>query len=248
MRRFAILAACAAALTSCGGGGSADVNPATTFRPNVVGDAWNYQVETINFGVFGSYGGTLSEAFSSDTFNGGPSIRFTRSFDLSFPSGPTTISSYEELSPAGVLLAEQDGSGLSNVVSNTFNVPTPLSLSTQASGVLTLADGSSYTITYKIVGKTQMITLAGTFACWIVNQTVTHSDGTVDTYTLWIAPETGNYVRITDTTTNTDGTGYQYTASLTSIVTLDPPVAGATAPARPTPQMQSFPSLRGPSK
>ncbi len=203
------------------------MNPATTFRSNVAGDAWNYEVETINFGIFGSYHGTLTEALTDDTYGGSKSLRFTETFNLQLQTGPAAITSYEELSPSGALLAELDNGTLTAVKSDTFSVPTPLSLSTDTTGVITLADGTSFAITYKIVGKTQLSTPAGSFSCWVVHESVVHSNGTTDAFTIWVAPETGNYVQVADKTVNPDGTGYQYTASLTSIVTPNAATVGS---------------------
>lgn len=203
---------------SCGGGGGVPVNPATTFRSNVVGDSWNYSV-SINFGKFGAYRGTLSNALTADTYNGSPSIRDTSTFFLQLKTGPSTITSYSELSPTGVLLADMVNTVLYPVTSDTFGVGHTIGPKTSTAGVITLSNGETITETYKVTGAESVQTAVGTYACWVVSQTVIDSNGTKDYFTLWVAPETGSYVKIADRTLNPDGTGYTYVASLTSAVT-----------------------------
>ena len=218
MRRISILAVCAMVLSSCGGGGGGIVHPATTFRANQVGDIWLYSV-AINFGQFGAYTGTLTDSLTSDTYNGQPSIRNTQTFNLLLNTGPSTITSYSEISPQGVLLADMVSAVLYPVTSDTFSTGSTIGSTTSDSGVITLSNGETITETYKVIGTEVVQTQVGSFACWIVKQTVVNSNGVKDDFTIWMAPETGNYVRIDDTTQNPDGTGYTYTASLTSIVT-----------------------------
>jgi len=225
MKRIVPLVSCAVLLASCGGGGSgASVQPATTFRSNQVGDSWNYSV-SINFGQFGAYRGTLNEGLTADTYNGLASIRDTQTFNLALNTGPSTITSYSEISPQGVLLADMVNAVLYGVTSDTFSIGGSIDSTTSTSGVITLSDGVTITETFKVIGAEVVNTAAGSYACWIVSQKVVNSNGTSDSFVIWMAPQIGNYVRITDTTVNPDGTGYTYTASLTSMVN----VAGATA-------------------
>lgn len=214
-----------------------DVHPATTFRANEPGDTWNYSV-SISFGQFGAYAGTLSNALTSDTYNGAASVRDTQTFNLALNTGPSTITSYSEISPSGVLLADMDNAVLYAVTSDTFSTGSTIGPTTSTSGMITLSNGVTLSETYKVIGAEWVQTAAGSYACWIVSQKVVNSDGTKDDFTIWMAPETGNYVRITDTTVNPDGTGYTYTASLTSIVTVLPQYRNTE-----TPQYRSAPSL-----
>ena len=205
------------ALCGCGGSGGGPVVPVATFSATGPGDTWNYAVN-IDFGVFGKFAGTLTEALTNDTYNGNPSVRFTRTFNLQITSGPAILTSFEEISPAGRLLAESVNGSPVAVTQDTFSTPSTLSQTTSTSGEISLDNGESFSSTYRVVGVARTQTGAGTFACWLVNQNVTHSDTTTDAYTMWIAPETGNYVRVKDTTVNPDGTGYTYIAVLTSHV------------------------------
>ena len=219
MKRVALLLGCAVAAASCGGGGGgqAVVQPSTTYRANVPGDSWSYAVN-IDFGQFGSYTGTLSQSLSNDTYNGAPSIKQTQQFDLMLKTGPSNVTSYSEFSPTGQLLAETINASWEVVSSDTFNVPSTPSIGASSSGVISFASGLTTTETYKIVGAAPVATAAGSYNCWIVDQSAVRSDGVSDKFTSWVAPETGNFVVLKDTTNNGDGTGYTYTARLTSLV------------------------------
>lgn len=220
MRRLALLVGCAVAVSSCGGGGGSPtvVQPVSTFRANQPGDSWNYVV-SINFGQFGSYTGTLSQSISNDTFNGSPSIKQTQVFDLALKTGPSSVTSYSEYSPTGVLLAETINAVLLTVATDTFNVSGTLSSTTNDSGVITFTSGLTIDDTYRVIGTGATSTPAGSFNCWIVDQSAVRSDGVSDEFETWVAPETGNFVKLRDTTNNGNGTGYTYTATLTSMVT-----------------------------
>jgi hypothetical protein len=52
-----------------------------------------------------------------------------------------------------------------------------------------------------------------------MTQKVQNSNGTKDTFTIWMAPEIGNYVQIKDITNIPGGPVYTYTATLLSTVT-----------------------------
>lgn len=209
-------------LCACGGGGSPyAVQPAATFRSNGPGDSWNYNVSITFTGYganFGTYTGTLTEAMTSDTYDNQDTVRFSQTFNLNLQQGPANISSYSEIGLNGQLLAEVDNGQLVAVTSNTFQPPSTLGPGVSAKGTVTLADGTSLAETYTVVGAEDVVTDAGVFRCWKVDQTVAHSDGTSDAFTAWVAPETGNYVKLSDTTTNPDSTAYTYTVSLTSMV------------------------------
>ncbi len=219
MKRVALLIGCGVTLASCGGGGGqVEVLPATTYRANGPGDAWDYSVQ-IDFGRFGAYSGTLTESFSDDTYNGSPSIKKTSVFNLALKTGPSTITSYAEFSPSGQLLAETVNAVVQVVSSNTLSVPSPLAIGNSASGTLTFNSGLTIAETYKITGAQNVSTPNGVYSCWIINQTAKRSDGVSDKSISWVAPETGNFVMLKDTTDNGDGTGYTYIAKLTSIIT-----------------------------
>jgi hypothetical protein len=173
----------------------------------------------INFGVFGAYKGTMTEALTGDTYNSLPSIRDTQTFYLTLKTGPATLTSYSEISPQGALLATTLSDVLYAVTGDTFSVGSTIGPTTSTTGVITVSTGETLTESYKVVGSESVVTQAGTFACWIVNQKVAYSTGASDDFTMWVAPETGNFVRISDKTIDADGTSYTYTASLTSIVT-----------------------------
>ena len=210
-----------AIMASCGGGGGASsppVHPATTYRANNVGDSWTYNVN-IDFGIFGKSTGTLVQALSSDTYNGQPSIRDSQAFHLQTPSGPSSTYSYSEISPQGVLLAVMVNTVLYGVTDNTYSTGNTIDASTSASGVITLSNSSTLTEHFKVLGAEYCVTPAGTFACWVAEQTVVNSDGTSDRFTMWIDPSVGTYVKITDTTKNPGNVGYTYTSILASMVT-----------------------------
>jgi len=217
---------CAVLLASCGGGGGGSaVHPVTTFRANIPGDSWMYDV-AINFGQFGAYKGTMSEALTDDTYNGQATVRDTQTFNLALKTGPSTTTSYSEIALDGTLLAIMLSDVLYAVTSDTFFLGATIGPTTSANGVITVSTGETLTQSYTVVGQEEVQTAGGRFACWIVSQRVSYSTGASDNFVLWVAPETGNFVKITDTTNNGDGTGYTYTASLTSMVT--------AASARPT--------------
>jgi hypothetical protein len=216
--RLLAIAALSSALTACGGGGGSSIHPDTTFRSNAIGDSWTYSV-SIDFTGFGTYGGTLTEALSSDTYNSAQTIRSTQTFDLQLQQGPATLTSYSEIGTSGTLLAMEVNGSLESVASDTFSVPSTIGAGTSTSGKISLADGETLTETYRVVGTATVATEAGTFECWVVRQTVAWSDGASDAFTLWEAPQVGNYVKISDFTTNSDGSSYSYSASLTSMVT-----------------------------
>ena len=218
MKRVALLLGCGIAVASCGGGGGGQttVTPATTYRANGPGDAWDYSVQ-IDFGRFGAYKGTLNESYSDDTYNGSPSIKKTSVFNLALKTGPSTITSYAEFSPSGQLLAETINAVLEVVSTNSMAIPYPLGLGQSATGTLTFASGLTILETYKISNAQLVSTPDGTYSCWVVNQTAKRSDHVSDTTIQWVAPETGNFVMLKDTTDNGDGTGYTYIARLTSI-------------------------------
>ncbi|MDR3689881.1 MAG: hypothetical protein P4L46_10915 [Fimbriimonas sp.] len=219
MKRWPLLAGLAFLLSGCGGGGGTSaIHPSPTSRSNQPGDAWNYVV-SIDFGKFGSYRGTLSDTLSNDTFNGAPSIRETQVFDLLLKTGPSVITSYAEYSTTGQLLAETIDAVLQTVQSDTFATSGTFALGNSDAGTITFASGLTIAETYKVVSVGAASTSVGSFDCWIVDQTAKRSDGVSDRFVLWIAPETGNSVRMQDTTNNGDGTGYTYTASLTSMAT-----------------------------
>lgn len=219
MKRYALLISCSVLLASCGGGSSGvAVRPASTYRANQIGDSWTYTV-SINFGQFGSYPGTLTEALTSDTYNGEASIRDSQTFHLALNTGPATISSYSEISPSGVLLAEMVNAVLYSVTSDTYAEGDLIGPTTSAGGVVTLSNGDTITESFHVEGAEWVQTPAGQYACWVASESVVNSNGTKDSFTLWIAPETGNYVRVVDKTLNPDGTGYTYTAALSSMIT-----------------------------
>ena len=244
-RRIALLPIAAFLLISCGGGGESAVRPQNSFRANNIGDSWNYDV-SINFGQFGAYKGTIVEALTADTYSGQSTIRDTRTFYLTLKTGPATITSYSEISLKGVLLATMVNAKLYDVISDTFTVGRTIDGSTRTAGVITLSNGTTLTETYRVVGTEKVATKAGTFDCWVVAQTVISSDGTIDRFTMWVAPEIGGYVKISDRTVNPDGSGYTYVASLTSIVTPPPPKGVNPTPlARPSSfALPSFRTLR----
>jgi len=197
------------------------VNPATTFRANVPGDSWNYSVsiDFESYGTdFGTYTGTLNENLANDTYNNQPSVRSSSTFNLQLQYGPATITSYSELATTGGLLAEEENGNLVAVTGDTFSMPSTIGPDTNVSGTVTLAGGETIAESYKVFSKAQISTQAGTFECWLVAENINRSDGSSDTIKLWVAPETGNYVKVVDSTTNSDGETYTYTALLTSMV------------------------------
>ncbi len=216
MKRLLVASVAGSMVAGCGGG--TPVHPASTFRANKPGDSWNYAV-SIDFGIFGKYSGTLTESISADTYNNQSSVRSTRTFYLQLQNGPATITSYDEFSLDGALLAELVNGNLVAVTGDTFAVPSTIGPSTAVSGTVTLADGETITQTYKVMDTARVSTQGGVFDCWVVRETVNRSAGSSDVFTLWVAPETGNYVKISDNTTNSDGSTYSYTATLTSMVT-----------------------------
>ena len=205
------------------------MQPASVLRANGPGDSWNYSVSITYSDGFGTYTGTLAEALTSDTYNNQPTVRSTRTFNLTLSSGPATITSYSEVGMQGQLLAEFDNGTLEAVTGDTFQSPATLGPGVSASGTVTLADGTSLHETYRVVGSASVMTAEGAFNCWVVDQEVDHSDGTKDVFTAWIAPETGNYVKLTDTTTQPGALTYSYTVSLTSMVSPTAEQAGLTA-------------------
>jgi len=218
MRIWIALPLAVGLLAGCGGGGGSSPTPPANGRANKVGDSWEYSVD-IDFGFFGQYQGTLSEDLSSDTYKGNPTTKFTRTFNLNLQQGPAVLSSAQQISSNGKLVAETVNGDFVDVVSNTFVPPPAFVKGAQSSGVLTLANGQTFTETYKVVGASSVVTAAGKFNCWLIDEEVDHSDGITDTSEFWIAPEIGNYVRLVNTTINPDGTGYRYIASMTSNVT-----------------------------
>jgi len=210
------------AAIGCGGsaGPSGPVTPVATYRKNAPGDAWNFNVTlSINGGTLGTYKGTLEEAMANDEYNGAASVRYDRIFHLQLQTGPATLTGSVQLSPDGGLLAEYLNGAYVNVVSDTLSIPSTLAVGVQASGRITLENGMTFDETFSVVDKQRVVTGAGTFDCWVVNENVAASTGTVDTFKLWIAPQTGNYVQFTDTTVNADNSDYTYNANLTSLVT-----------------------------
>jgi len=205
-------------LAGCGGGGGSSSTLSTHSRANKAGDSWDYSVD-IDFGIYGQYKGTLSEGLTSDTYEGNPTTRFTRTFNLVLQQGPAVITSEEQIGSNGKLVAETVNGQFVDVVSNTFVPPPAFVKGAQSSGTLTLANGQTFNETYKVVGAASIVTAAGKFNCWLIDEEVDHSDGTTDTSEFWIAPEIGNYVRLVNTTINPDGSGYRYVASMTSNVT-----------------------------
>lgn len=132
-------------LVSCGGGGGGgSVSPVTQFRSNTVGDSWNYSV-AINFGVFGAYKGTMTEALTGDTYNSLPSIRDTQTFYLTLKTGPATLTSYSEISPQGALLATTLSDVLYAVTGDTFSVGSTIGPTTSTTGVITVSTGETPT-------------------------------------------------------------------------------------------------------
>ena len=244
MKRFGLLVGCAVAVTSCGGGGgnTPPAQPVATYRANAVGDSWTYKV-AIDFGQFGSDKGSLSSVLTADTYNGQPSIRDTEDFLIDYSTGPHDTVSYSESSTNGTLLATMVNAVLYGVTNDTFSIGSTLSQTTSASGVITLSNGETLTETFRIVGTAYCTTPAGKFACWVATQSTVDSNGTTDHFTMWIAPETGNYVQLKDTTLNPDGTGYTYTASLTAMVSAPKrPTSSGNSPSFGIPQRLSFPS------
>ncbi len=239
MRKVALLLGTTIFATSCGGGGVSAVDPVSTYRENLPGDSWQYDVQ-ISFGKFGSYTGTLDILLETDTYKGAPTIKRTQVFHLALKDGPATITSYSEYGADGKLLAESVNAVLLDVISNTLVVPYPFRIGNRASGVTTLSDGSTINQTYAVVDAQPVNTPAGPFSCWVVDETAHRSDGTSDTYRIWVAPETGNYARITDTTVNPDGSGYTYTASLKGSISVRPD-------ARPSAHTPYFPDARLPN-
>jgi hypothetical protein len=161
----------------------------------------------------------MTEAITSDTYNGNPSVRFTRTFVFQLPQGPSTQVAYSEFDPTGKLLAETVNGSLEAVTSNTFDVPSTLTPTTSVTGTITFADGSTFQETYKVVGYQTVSTPAGTFDCWEVNQTDENSNGNMDTYKLWVAPQTGNYVILDDKTVGPNDNDYTYNVTLTGLTT-----------------------------
>lgn len=213
---FAVFAPAAVLLVSCGGGGATqEVHPATSFRVNNVGDSWTYSV-AIDFGQFGAYKGTMTDALTSDTYSGQPSVRDTQTFNLALKTGPAVLTSFSEISAQGALLATTLNDVLYPVTGDTFHVASTIGPTTNDAGVISISTGETLTETYKVIGAERMATPAGTFNCWIVLQKVVYSTGASDDFAMWIAPEIGSFVRITDKTINADGSGYTYTAVLTS--------------------------------
>jgi hypothetical protein len=243
MKRVGLLVGCALCLASCGGGGNNPIaHPVSTYRANGVGDSWTYKV-AINFGQFGSDTGSLSSVLTADTYNGQPSIRDTEDFTIDYANGPHDTVSYSETSTSGLLLATMVDAVLYNVTSDTFSTGNTLSPTTAATGVITLSNGETLTESFKVVGTAFCTTPAGQFACWVATQSTIDSNGTTDHFTMWIAPETGNYVQIKDTTLNPDGTGYTYTASLTAMASAaNRPTSTASSPSFGIPRRISFPS------
>jgi hypothetical protein len=233
---LALVPVLAALASSCGGGGGSIPDPASTYRQNQPGDQWNYSV-SINFGIFGSYGGTLTEVLSPDTYNGQPTTMDTRTFNLQLQTGPGTITDYTETNAQGQLVAEDINGALEGVTSDTFNPPSQLALDQSASGVIAFSGGLTFTETYRVSGAEYINTPAGQFDCWVIQQTNMHSDGTSDSSTSYVAPEIGNAVKIVETTVNPDGSGYTYTATLTSTVapvSANYPLRSIRLPSAPT--------------
>ena len=229
VRRIAWLVTGAFIACSCGGGGGGvgtQINPVATYRANQPGDEWDYAV-AINFGKFGAYKGTLTITLANDTYNGSPSIKQTQVFNLQLKTGPSKITSYEEYSPKGVLLAETIDAKLQVVSSNTLSVLSPLAIGNISSGTLTFQSGLTIDETYKITSAAAIATTIGNYNCWVIDQTAKRSDGVSDTVRMWVAPETGNYVVLKDATDNGDGTGYTYTAKLTTLIA---PISGNHEP------------------
>ncbi len=218
MKRIPILISCAFVVVSCGGAGAGVPQPATLFRANVAGDTWVYAVN-INYGIFGDYNGSLSNVLTSDTYQGKPSVRDTQTFILLLNTGAATITSYSESSSQGDLLADMVSGVLYPVTSDTFVIGPTIGPSTADSGAITLSNGETLTESFKVVGAEWVSTRAGNFPCWVAQQQATNSDGTTDTFVLWMAPEIGTYVKITDTTEIAGVVQYSYTASLVSLVT-----------------------------
>ncbi len=219
LKRSLPLIGCAALLSSCGGGGgvpATPVVPTSTYRSNQVGDSWTYAL-SINLGKLGSGKGTLRHGLSTDTFNGQPAIRDSNSLQVLLKSGLTTSSGYSVISMQGALVATTVNGTLYQVTGNTFNTGSSIDGSTNSSGVITLSNGQTLTETYKVVGTELCTTPSGTYKTWVVKQTALDSTGILDEFTLWIAPETGSYVKIRDVTTTLIGPAYSYTATLTSM-------------------------------
>jgi hypothetical protein len=171
----------------------------------------------MHLGKQGSGRGTLTHGLSSSTLNGQPTIRESEAFQFKLPAGETTSSGYSEFSLQGVLLATSVNGSLLAVTSDTFNTGSTIDAKTSASGVITLANGQTLTETYKVVGAELCTTPSGTYKTWVVKQTVLNSAGILDQFTLWVAPETGSYVKISDVTSTPIGTAYSYTASLSAM-------------------------------
>jgi len=213
------LAVGALVMASCGGGGgSLSAPPATSFRANIPGDSWTYNVH-IDFGSLGSFPGSLSVALTNDTYQGVPTVRSTQTFVIDTNNGPSSVVSYAEIGLDGQLLAETQNGILLAVTSNTFSIPGTIGPNTSSSGVTTFSDNETITQTFNVVGTDQISTPSGSYSCWVATQKAVQSTGTTDAFRIWEAPETGNYVRLTDTTTSTNSAGYTYTASLASTVT-----------------------------
>lgn len=219
-RRYGALIALVPVLTACGGGGGtgAPVKPVSTYRANTVGDSWTYDL-SIDLTQKGSGTGSLIHGLSTDTYNGSPSIREYQTFSFKINGQLSTSDGYSELSTDGALIATDVNGTVYPVTSDTFNTGNTLALGTKASGVITLSNGETLTESFEVVGAQNVATPAGTFACWVTKQKVVDSGGITDNFTMWIAPETGSYVMISDVTTTPLGEAYTYTAKLSQFTT-----------------------------
>jgi hypothetical protein len=202
----------------CGGSGGSNFDstpPVSAFRPNAVGDSWTYAVTT-NLPYVGNGSGTFVEALVSDTYLGNPSIKETQTFNLNYPQGPNVLSTFNELSTSGALLAVISNGLVTPVKSDTFTLGPTLTSTTNVSGTLTLADGTVIQESYKVTGSQWVNVPAGRFNCWVATETEIQNNGTRNNYTLFVAPEVGTWVKAEAQTLYSGGQQFDWVAQLSS--------------------------------
>ena len=208
-----------ASLAGCGGIGTV-AGPSSSVRANVNGDAFNYNVvgttSQTPLPQPASTSGTATLVFAGDTYNGQAALQSTATTVITVAGLPKTLTETKQYSTAGVTLAQSDAGTLQAVTAGGFTKPETLSSSTTINGTETLANGTTITLQFGVVGTATITTAAGTFPCWTIVRTVTYSDGFTSNDTIEFAPLIGAPVQEVIRESFSNGFSTSLTTSLTS--------------------------------
>ena len=189
-------------------------------RAPTAGDNWTYSYEGSS-SAKGSFTGSGVESMASDTLSTGPVIKDSTSTIFHYADSSVSTSSYSAWYTVGATsygpaaFSSSTGSQLL-VTNNTYLLPLNVTGTTAVGGVAKLSDASTRTYQWTVLRGEKITVPAGTFDCWVVSYTRTHSDGSSAVATLWVSPVVGNAVQVQEIDKNTDGSQVTWNSYLTA--------------------------------